>query len=471
MPSTLTVDESRALLALCRRGRLYDIDDWIKAGKSLKVAQEIRKTPIQVAIETGFHSLIELLARNESQIRIKNCALADAVSRHRMDFVELLVKHGAEIYSMPLADVLLAWEPNIIRFFLDRGADVISDRPFARAFGERVRSCLRIFREYKESHPDLADELNQQAESALRHFSYEGNLKWVSLLLWVGADPRRKGPRWNSHWEDDPECDSTAVEEACLSGNLDVMRRFKIRADTDDLSHLLNESASFAHADLTRYLLGLGAKPNDKSNGGSSALDRCLWHIRFESIEHISSEKVIRRYNVYRTMETITLLLDGGALWRPDDVDSIRRLRRTLLKAEPELVLDLFGLLKRHEACSFDTIRDFLTTPAMRKHLAGKDWHLTRLGIHNRTNGVASVPRTLLARFDREKLHEEVWSQPLWKLAPTYGVSDVALAKTCRKLKIPLPGRGYWAQLAAGKLVKKRPTLPVFPTPMADRAR
>jgi hypothetical protein len=111
MPSTLTVDESRALLALCHRGRLYDIEDWIKAGKSLQVAEELRKTPIQVAIETGFHSLIELLVRNESQIRIKNCALADAVSRYRMDFVELLVKHGAEISSMPLADVLLMGAP------------------------------------------------------------------------------------------------------------------------------------------------------------------------------------------------------------------------------------------------------------------------------------------------------------------------------------------------------------------------
>lgn len=179
-------------------------------------------------------------------------------------------------------------------------------------------------------------------------------------------------------------------------------------------------------------------------------------------------------------METIMILVGAGALWRPDDIVSIRRFRRTLLKAEPELVLDLFGLLKRHEACSCDTIRDFLTTPAMRKHLVGKDWHLTRLGIHNRTNGAiraldarrkqsvnppagpSGVQRALLARFDREKLYEEVWAQPMRKLAPTYGISDVALAKTCRKLIIPLPGRGYWAKLAAGKSLKKRPLLSRF---------
>ena len=53
----------------------------------------------------------------------------------------------------------------------------------------------------------------------------------------------------------------------------------------------------------------------------------------------------------------------------------------------------------------------------------------------------------------------------MWKLAPKYKVSDVALAKTCRKLKIPLPGRGYWAKLAAGKSLRGRPPLPPFPTP------
>jgi len=46
------------------------------------------------------------------------------------------------------------------------------------------------------------------------------------------------------------------------------------------------------------------------------------------------------------------------------------------------------------------------------------------------------------------------------KLAKKYNMSDVGLAKICKKLKIPLPGLGYWAKRAAGKIVEKRPTLP-----------
>jgi hypothetical protein len=51
---------------------------------------------------------------------------------------------------------------------------------------------------------------------------------------------------------------------------------------------------------------------------------------------------------------------------------------------------------------------------------------------------------------DRVELYNEVWHQPLVKLAKKYGISDVRIGKVCRKLKIPHPGRGYWAKRAIG---------------------
>jgi hypothetical protein len=44
------------------------------------------------------------------------------------------------------------------------------------------------------------------------------------------------------------------------------------------------------------------------------------------------------------------------------------------------------------------------------------------------------------------------------ELAQDFGLSDVALAKRCRKLGVPVPGRGYWARVAAGQ-EPYRPTL------------
>lgn len=60
-------------------------------------------------------------------------------------------------------------------------------------------------------------------------------------------------------------------------------------------------------------------------------------------------------------------------------------------------------------------------------------------------------------RLKRDELYEQVWSRPLRDLAKDYGLSDVGLAKICRRLQIPLPGRGYWAQRGAGRTLLKPP--------------
>jgi excisionase family DNA binding protein len=69
------------------------------------------------------------------------------------------------------------------------------------------------------------------------------------------------------------------------------------------------------------------------------------------------------------------------------------------------------------------------------------------------------VSSSLMARYDREELYERVWTIPIRKLAKQYGVSDVALAKSCRKLSIRLPGRGYWAKKNANRPVSPRPPI------------
>src|SRR5438105_4631323 len=53
-------------------------------------------------------------------------------------------------------------------------------------------------------------------------------------------------------------------------------------------------------------------------------------------------------------------------------------------------------------------------------------------------------------RLDREHLYEEAWSEPMARLAKHYGISDVALAKICREMDIPVAPRGYWRRLEKG---------------------
>ncbi len=68
--------------------------------------------------------------------------------------------------------------------------------------------------------------------------------------------------------------------------------------------------------------------------------------------------------------------------------------------------------------------------------------------------------RTGRIRLERGSLYEMGWAEPVRTVAARYNISDVALAKICRTLGVPLPGRGYWAKRAAGVDVPPRPPLP-----------
>jgi hypothetical protein len=68
--------------------------------------------------------------------------------------------------------------------------------------------------------------------------------------------------------------------------------------------------------------------------------------------------------------------------------------------------------------------------------------------------------RHLASRYNREEIYKEIWLEPIQHVAKRYNISDVGLAKICRKLNIPRPGRGYWAVKAAGKTVPRQPSLP-----------
>ena len=81
MADALTVEESKSLLQLCRTGRLYEVEKWIGSGKPLRVTKECKKAALLVALQAGFYSLVELIARNEQDQATTDRALRYAEAR------------------------------------------------------------------------------------------------------------------------------------------------------------------------------------------------------------------------------------------------------------------------------------------------------------------------------------------------------------------------------------------------------
>jgi hypothetical protein len=379
-------NNAKELMRLCRAGRLYEIEKWIADGKSLDISDAIKRgrqrSLLEIAVETGFHSLVELIAKHETSQSAKDAALGEAVSSRRLDFVELLLGDGANIETVSLADVLLTWDPQLIRFFLDHGADPLSDRPFAIAFGARVRTALRPFIDYRRAHPELAAQLQEQLDCALRHFCETGDLKWASLLMWAGGDPRSLGPCLEKEYTEDPECYTSGLEEACHSENLDVLKKLKPDPKRDNLSKLLHCAAIGARKETLEYLLEIGANPNDKSNGGSSALDTALWRLGLARLDMYRSKRLKSLSDIWPALDCVRELVAHHAIWNPNDAHNVNWLRRALLECEPDVTIELLQIFRKHNACPAERVHRLLGTPRMREQLKPRTDALLRLGIH-----------------------------------------------------------------------------------------
>lgn len=465
MAETLSVAEAKELVRLCRAGRLYEVEAWIRAGRSLEVPREARTTPLRVVLETGFHSLIELLLRHETNQQVKNDLLREALFMDRREVVELALAHGAEVTSIPFLDVLLTSDRALVLSFLERGADPISDHPFARAFHQlRAKTILGSYMDCRRLRPDLAEGLQRQADMALRQFAQDGNLKWVSLMLWAGADPRSSGPTVED--PDDSEWSTTALHEACWSDNVGVLKRLQ-PTPSDDLTGMLQRAAERANAGTIDYLLTIGASPNDKPDGGSSALDSCLRILGWEELERVEHGDFAicedSPQKASRARPAIRVLLRHGAVWTPD-LSTLNATRRILYKLEPDLLVELLSQLRARQTGEV-ALRELLRVRQLRQFLTFCEWRIERSRGHESTDQQlarsdrATPPRTF-TKDDRWRVYDAVWSKPIAKVARRFGTSATDLFRACKELEIPTPPRGYWARKKAGEAVPRRPRLP-----------
>jgi hypothetical protein len=236
--------------------------------------------------------------------------------------MELVLKYGGQVSAVPFQQIIESWNRDLVQLFLDRGADPVTGAPFARAFKARSKASLGIFLDCKRARPDLADELQQQADMALRQACQEEDLRWVSLLIWLGANPRSKGiatDELDSPDQHNPEYDESALQTACRSQKPEILKRLKPDPTFDDLRELMAAAASIITTPETvAYLVSLGAPVNNKEDGSSTALDTCLRHFGWRQTvcdpSYPYPQTVIPLSGLGKSIEALRFRLNGPRL-------------------------------------------------------------------------------------------------------------------------------------------------------------
>jgi len=487
---------------LCREGRVYDVERWIKAARPLQIEEDgspksrRATSALRIALEARSHSLVHLLLCNGYDPNLEpNSPLDLALQARRWDLLDLLLEWGTDPHRVDLEDLFGTYNSKLFERFRALGVDMTSGHALGEtlAYHTSNKPLFGFAKRHRRSNARIQAQLN----TALAYHAGEGNEKGVALCLWAGADahaPARslRFGRGYEEEEDDDEAQRdehigfSAVYEACLHGDASILERLGPDPARDDYEELYCASGN----GVVIEALAARALPQNVGAVISS-------HISWLSL---------RLGDEWRALHTLERLFEVGARWESASAYEIASIRRQLVKTSNRVFIDVMKLLAKDAHCSPEVLKELGRTPAIRARMKEVGFFprspeeqpsrferprprptrsrevLAKFGV-----GVPKPPKTAKTppplprtvrigarraggqeiRLDRAGLYERVWSEPVAKVAEKWGLSGPGLAEGCRRLKIPLPPRGYWAKLGAGRRVR-RPPLPKLPSGEAE---
>src|SRR3990172_5876900 len=199
-PLAHSLEDARPLHQLSREARLYDVEHWIADGKPLQLTPEAvpkgtrPKTALQIALETGQHSLATLLLRNGYRLDLERYAPLDLALRFRRWYLfDLLLDWGGDIRSVDTYTVLETYNADLYERFRASGYDLTEGHAMASILGHSTsnRPLLGFVKRHRAQDPKIQRELN----IALGDHAREGNERGVALCLWAGGGPPPAGAR------------------------------------------------------------------------------------------------------------------------------------------------------------------------------------------------------------------------------------------------------------------------------------
>jgi hypothetical protein len=489
-------EELQCLHELCLAGRIYDVERWIAEGLPLQMSASTlprrgrrRQTALEIAIDSGSHSLVLLLLANGYDPNQEDeSPLDQALRDRRWDIVDLLLEAGAHPIDVDPDALFGTYQSPLFERFRNLGVDFTAGHALADALSHHTsnKPLFGFARRYRTGDPRYQQELN----IALVHHTSRGNAKGVMLCLWAGADSHAAAPGLNyavsdsddpdAEAEDDPEYGVSAVWQACCSGQVDILIRLRPDPKLDDFDSLYCVARN---ADTLRILISI--EPPRRPGAVICSLVRdVIWTSSMERWGLLASGR-------YESVHALEAFFDAGIRWAVAEGDEAAALRSALIKLGNYDFVRIVKLLAMQDYCSADVLGEIGRTPAFRRRM--KEAGFIPPDENDRRRKPYDPPtraREVLRKFaielpkpaaaeqylprqawigqrragateqtiTREQLFERVWSTPVETLARQWGLTGRGLAKACARLRIPVPPRGYWARISAGQR-PRRPRL------------
>lgn len=347
------------LLGLCRRGMLYEVEEWLNAGHSAARPEEARHCPLRIATEKGFHSLVKVLLRHDCSADQKLGALEEAARTGNLEVAKLLVEAGAPVERLPFWFLDEVVSRPLLEYLLDHGLDLTRRDGLANMLVcRRIKPLLGLFLQNRERFPAW----EEQAAKALCEFISKRDLKWVALMVWAKTDPHLKVGSISE--ELDPEVDEddkrSAAEIALLHGKGEIFQMLKLKPTTEQANELLRSAWLTPDLGILEMLLGAGADLNNSCDGEGSLLHQLLSSFGWSCdtrFSHRDSRKEV---------EKIAWLIRRGGKWiLPEREGALDSLRRSFYRDSGDLAVEVIRLLDAGDACDKDLLREFIDKPKL----------------------------------------------------------------------------------------------------------
>ena len=342
---------------------LLEVDNWIRLGRSVITGGTPDRSPLAIAAGKGFYSLVELLLTQAPSQDILDAAMAKAATGDAVETLRLLAKSGATLKVVSADSVVGNASPDAIEFLVRGGMDVSHEDALGRALYKEQSAAVAYFRKHHRRHAVVRD---QGAKALIRAVKQDEEHRSLRLKR-AGADPRR---RVMPLYPQEHGCryGATALEEAAACASFKALLNMGPRK-SDDLAALVDDCCRDFDIAKIMMLIRRGAVVNDREDGGSSLLEKCLTSLsmgeyyqfpRFYTLADRAWELMIK------------LVTELGAKWNPSP-ESLRTVRIWLKYGDPKRMCPLAVLLLDHDVTPHPLIRKLFDTPGFQKKL-GQYW-------------------------------------------------------------------------------------------------